>query len=79
MKSVFDEPVRSELCNRINAVTAQHNALWGKMNVAQMLKHCAMCDDMFHGELKIKRVFIGRLLGPMFLKKILKINRKNHE
>lgn len=72
MKSIFDAATRNELAGRINAVTAQNTAQWGKMNVAQMLKHCAMCDDMFHGELKIKRVFIGRLLGPMILKKILK-------
>jgi hypothetical protein len=41
-------------------------------NVSQMLKHCVLCDEMFFGKLEIKRVFIGRLLGPMMLKKILK-------
>ena len=72
MKSIFDPLTREELATRIHSLTPQHNAQWGKMDVFQMLKHCTMCDDMFQGNLKIKRVFIGRLLGPMILKKLLK-------
>ena len=71
MKTVFDAATRNELETRIHSLTAQSQALWGKMNVAQMLKHCALCDDMFFGTLTIKRVFIGRLIGPMVLRKIL--------
>lgn len=72
MKSVFDNNVRQELVNRINSLTPQHQAQWGKMNAFQMAKHCTSCEDMFHGKIKIKRVFIGRLIGPMLLKKALK-------
>lgn len=72
MKSAFDRPVREELVNRINSVGEESPAQWGKMNAFQMLKHCELCDEMFQGGLKIKRVFMGRLLGPMFLRKFLK-------
>ncbi len=42
------------------------------MNAYQMVKHCTLCEDMLHGKMNIKRVFIGRLIGPMALKKVLK-------
>jgi len=72
MKSVTDTRVREELVQRIHSLTPQHTARWGKMNVHQMMEHCTRCDDMYHGQLQIKRVWIGRLLGGMFKKKILK-------
>lgn len=72
MKSLFDTSVREELAQRINSLTPESKAQWGKMNVFQMLRHCVLCDEMFFGKLNIKRVFIGRLLGKMILKKILK-------
>ena len=72
MKSVFDASVREELIKRIYALNPQNNAEWGKMNAFQMLMHCTLCEDMYLGKLKIKRVLIGRLFGPMVLKKVLK-------
>lgn len=74
MKSVFETSTREELINRINSLSMQSDAQWGKMNVCQMLKHCTLCDEMFLGKIKIKRVLIGRLLGKMILKKVLKDN-----
>jgi hypothetical protein len=72
MKSVLHNNIREELIGRIHSLTPQHTARWGKMNVHQMMEHCLRCDDMYHGELNIKRVFIGRLLGTMMKKRILK-------
>jgi hypothetical protein len=75
MKSIFESATRNDLVNRVNTLTSDHTAKWGKMNVFQMVKHCKLCDDMFYGDLKIKRVFIGRLIGGMILKKFLKDDR----
>lgn len=72
MKSVFDTSTKEELIQRINSLTPQSNAQWGKMNVFQMIRHCALGDKMLQGELKIKRVLIGRLFGRMILKQVLK-------
>jgi hypothetical protein len=72
MKSVFEQSTREELVNRINSLSPDNNAQWGKMNVYQMVRHCVLCEDMYDGTIKIKRVFIGRLIGPMFLRKALK-------
>ncbi|RXK62791.1 DUF1569 domain-containing protein [Lacibacter luteus] len=75
MKTLFESSVREEIINRINSLTSENNAQWGTMNVSQMLKHCTLCDDMFFGKINIKRVFIGRLIGPMLLKKALQDDR----
>lgn len=75
MKTVFDTAVREELITRINSLTLQNNAQWGKMNVSQMLKHCVLCDDMFFGKIRIRRVLIGQLIGPIIMKKVLKDDR----
>ncbi len=40
MKSIFDQKVYDEVLDRIDLLTEDTNAQWGKMNVAQMLNHC---------------------------------------
>jgi hypothetical protein len=72
MKTVFEPTTRQELINRINSLSPQNTAQWGKMDVFQMVKHCTGGDDMTQGEIKIKRVFIGKIIGKMILKKVLK-------
>lgn len=75
MKSVFDPSTRQELTHRIYSLNGKSNRKWGKMNVFQMLKHCALHEDMMLGKIKIKRVLTGILFGRMFLKKLLKDDR----
>ena len=75
MKSVYESQTRQELINRINSLSQQHTAKWGKMNVFQMAKHCTLHEDMMLGKLKLNRHFIGRLIGGMILKKLLKDDR----
>jgi hypothetical protein len=72
MKSIFEPSTREELVKRIGLLSAEHKAQWGKMNAFQVARHCVLCEDMFHGTVKINRVFIGRLIGPMVLRKVLK-------
>ncbi|MBN9297027.1 MAG: DUF1569 domain-containing protein [Filimonas sp.] len=72
MKTIFDETVRLDIIERINSLRADSKACWGKMDVAQMMKHCAMSDEAFLGKKTYKRIFIGRLLGGAIIKSILK-------
>ena len=72
MKSVFEPSTRDELVQRIQSLGTDHKGQWGKMDVSQMLRHCTLCEEMFLGELKIKRSLMGRLFGRMVLKKVLK-------
>ena len=72
MKTLFDQSTRDEIINRINALTENSNAQWGKMNVYQALKHCILFEEMMLGKKVYDRVFIGRIFGKMALKKLLK-------
>jgi hypothetical protein len=72
MKSIFDPSTKEELVKRINGLSSNNTAKWGKMDVFQMLRHCTLCEEMMLGKIKIKRVLIGRLIGKMILKKVLK-------
>jgi hypothetical protein len=72
MKSVFDKTTRDELINRINSLTENSSAQWGKMTVSQMLRHCAQWDEMALGKKKYKQSFIGKLFGKFALKDMMK-------
>ena len=72
MKSVFDQSTRDELKDRINSLNENSTALWGKMTVSQMAKHCTQWDEMALGKTKYKQSFIGRLFGRMALKDMMK-------
>jgi hypothetical protein len=65
VKNLFDAAVKQEIINRINKLTPGTKALWGKMNVGQMLAHLQMPIGAADGSHKVKRTLIGRLLGPM--------------
>lgn len=66
VKNLFDTSVKIEIISRINELTPQSPAQWGKMNVAQMLAHCQMQLGAATGKHKLKSNFLLRLLGPFF-------------
>lgn len=75
MKTVFDKATRDELINRINTISENSKAQWGKMNVYQMLKHCTLFEEMMFGYKQYNRVFLGRLFGRIAIKNLLKDER----
>lgn len=72
MKTVFDKATREELTGRISRLTEQSTAQWGKMNVYQMIRHCALWEEMALGKKQYERVFIGRLFGKLALRGLMK-------
>ena len=46
MKNVFDPEVTAELIHRIEQLSPQSPALWGKMSVYQMMAHCCVAYEM---------------------------------
>jgi hypothetical protein len=65
MKNLF-QPVRvEEIKERIGHLTPNNKPLWGKMNVAQMLAHCAKSFDQVLAAKDFQRLFVGRLLGSI--------------
>jgi hypothetical protein len=71
----FDSDAAGEIAGRIQALHPESAAQWGKMSIFQMLRHCTLCEDMMLGHIRFERVFIGRLIGKMILKKALKEGR----
>lgn len=72
MKTVFDPSVRNEIIHRIETLTETSTRKWGKMDVCQMLHHCILWEEALLRNKKYKRVFIGRVIGKLLLKKELK-------
>ena len=74
MKSIFNASDRLQLIERINNLTPQSKALWGTMNVAQMLVHLQLINQVPLGEIKTKSGFVNTVFGP--IAKFLFINDK---
>jgi Protein of unknown function (DUF1569) len=70
VKNLFDAGVKQQIVERINKLTSQTPAQWGKMNVAQMLAHCQMPIGVAVGTHTIKSNPVKRLLLSLF-KKVL--------
>jgi hypothetical protein len=69
MSSIFDKNDNQSIITRINSLTAESQALWGKMSVDQMLKHANETIIVAFGETEVKVNFVLRLLGRMLKKK----------
>lgn len=80
MKTIFDEALRRDMVLRIGQLTGSDTAVWGKMNVSQMVRHCVLWQEWVQQNQRLKRVFLGRLLGRTMLKKEMEsdVMRKNH-
>jgi Protein of unknown function (DUF1569) len=65
MKNLFDPSKSAEITNRIAQLTPASARQWGTMSAAQMLAHCSNGVEMAMGEILPKRVFLGRVLGPI--------------
>ena len=72
MKSIFNDTDKNELLRRIEQLSPTNPALWGKMNVSQMLTHCVEGIKLPTGEVKPKRVsFPINVLGKLLKNKIV--------
>jgi hypothetical protein len=72
MKNIFNKTDGNEILGRIEKLTPESKALWGTMNVAQMMAHCTQAAKMPTGEISPKRVgFPINIIGSMVKSKIL--------
>ena len=70
MKSLFNQSDSAEIILRINKLTPNTKAQWGKMDVAQMMGHVATTLKTASGEMKLSRTFFGMLFGAIAKKKL---------
>lgn len=69
MKNIFTKEVSSEIIERINLLSPQTQAKWGKMNVSQMLAHCNVTYELAYENKHPKPTFFVRLILKLFVKK----------
>ncbi|ASS49196.1 MAG: hypothetical protein A3D31_04295 [Candidatus Fluviicola riflensis] len=68
MNSLFSKEHVEALIERIQQLTPEHQAQWGKMNVSQMLAHCSSTMEVARDQKHLKRMMIGYLLGGLLKK-----------
>src|SRR5215469_6252884 len=66
MKNLFEQDTVEEVMSRIDSLQPASARQWGKMDVAQMMAHCSRTMDMASGTVNPPRMFVGRLIGPLF-------------
>ena len=71
MSSIYNKTDNDLVISRINKLSPESKAEWGKMNAAQMLSHCQAPMDVAFGIITVKPNFIMQLLGRMMKKKII--------
>ncbi len=65
MKSVFNPSDNREILDRIATLRPDSRSEWGKMGIAQMLAHTNITIRVAFGDVKLKRSFLGMLIGSV--------------
>lgn len=71
MKNIFTKEVTNEIIERIEKLTPNTQANWGKMSVAQMLAHCCVTYEMIYTDKHPKPNAFAKLMLKLFVKKIV--------
>jgi Protein of unknown function (DUF1569) len=71
MQNLFQPEAATGIVMRIARLKPTAQALWGKMNAAQMLAHCKAPLEVALGDRILKHSFVGWLFGRMAKKKML--------
>lgn len=66
--NIFTPEVSNQMIARIDSLNNETKALWGKMNVSQMLAHCSVTYEMIFTDKHKKPGFMLRLILKMLVK-----------
>jgi hypothetical protein len=74
VKTIFDKENREELIIRINVLDESNTALWGKMNLYQMLRHNTYWNGWILGKdgHTYKQELLGKIFGKIALWSMIK-------
>jgi len=65
MKTLFNPADREALSLRLAALEPGAARQWGRMDPAQMLRHCAIALDDVPGGRGVKQAYLGKLITPL--------------
>lgn len=71
LPNIFSKEVSDKLIQRINQLTPNTKASWGKMSAEQMLAHCNVTYEMAYENKHPKPNFFMRFILKTFIKKIV--------
>ena len=71
MSSLFHPADRDAIAQRLACLEPTTPRLWGRMDPAQMLAHCALGLEAATGDRPMKQVFLGKLLAPLIRSRAL--------
>jgi hypothetical protein len=66
--NIFTLEVTNSIIDRINSLTNETPALWGKMDVAKMLGHCNVTYEMIFSDNHPKPNAFTKLILKLFVK-----------
>jgi Protein of unknown function (DUF1569) len=75
LPNIFTTEVTQSFIDRINKLSPETKALWGKMNVAQMLAHCSVTYEMIYETKHSAPKGFMKLMLKLFVKGIV-VNEK---
>jgi hypothetical protein len=80
-KSIYDPEHYDALLNRIHRLNPDSTPGWGKMDVGQMLAHCAEVQEVMNGKQLQKTPFLAKLFRGVIKKAVLstKVYGKNSQ
>ena len=70
-KNLFDQKECRETIERINSLTPETQALWGKMDVAQMLAHCNVAYELVYTDKHPKPKGFQKFMIKLFAKNLV--------
>jgi hypothetical protein len=65
MQNLFETPDREDVVRRIANLRPSSARQWGKMDVSQMLAHCAISLEVPCGDRVKQQRLLGRILAPL--------------
>ncbi len=71
LPNIFTKEVSDNIIDRINKLTPETKAEWGKMDVAQMLAHCCVTYEYIYDNKHKKPGFPMSLVLKLFVKKLV--------
>jgi len=68
MKNIFRREDSQGFVKRINQLTPESKALWGKMNIAQMLAHCNVAYEMVYEDIHTRPNILMKFVLKLLVK-----------
>ncbi len=65
LPNFFNQQDTQNILDRLNSLTEESQAQWGKMSVDQMFAHCAEVLKVATGQIHPKRMLAGYIIGPL--------------